>query len=122
MCGFFPPKAYTILLLKQGCSRLDDLSEVPEHRYLLRALTNLPWLKMSLLSAGGWTRSSLKVPSNLNYPTIYRTEANPCLAAGEGDSQGDTEPWQPQISPGSSRAALVACTALLHTGSAFLPC
>lgn len=55
--------------------RLDDLFEVPEHRYLLRALTKLTWLKMSLFSAGGWTRSPLKVPSNPNSPVIYRTEA-----------------------------------------------
>jgi len=29
------------------------------------ALSNLVWLKMSLLTAGGWTRWPLKVPSSV---------------------------------------------------------
>jgi len=32
-----------------------------------RALSNLVWLKMSLLTAGGWSRWALKVPSNPNH-------------------------------------------------------
>ena len=33
-------------------------------------LSNLVWLKMSLLMARGWTRWPLKVPSNPNYSVI----------------------------------------------------
>ena len=34
------------------------------------ALSNLIWLKMSLLTAGGWARWPLKVPSNPNRSMI----------------------------------------------------
>lgn len=92
---------------------LDDLSEAPEHRCLLRALTKMTWLKMSLLSAVGWTRSSLKVPPNPNSPVIYRTEA--WLL--------DKEAFRETLNHGNLRwAALMACTALLHTESGFLSC
>jgi len=37
------------------------------------ALTNLIWLKMSLLIAGGWTRWHLKVLSHPNYSMILPT-------------------------------------------------
>lgn len=35
--GFFPPKGYAILLLKKGCSRLDDWSAIPAHIYRIEA-------------------------------------------------------------------------------------
>jgi len=34
------------------------------------ALSTLTQLQMSLLTAGGWTRWPLKVPSNRNHPAI----------------------------------------------------
>jgi len=35
-----------------------------------RALSNLVWVEMSLLTAGGWARGPLKVPSNSKHSII----------------------------------------------------
>jgi len=35
-----------------------------------RALSNLVWVEMALLTAGGWARGPLKVPANPKYSMI----------------------------------------------------
>lgn len=96
--GFdFPPKGYAILLLKKGCSRLDDVPEIPARMYIIAANPGLvagqgdlqgslgdtkPWQPPHLTNKqSGW-------PCGLHYLgcTLLLSQLRCCLALVLGRS------------------------------------
>ena len=67
-------KVFTMKVVKQRPRLSREVVEAPSPETfqvrLDRALSNLIELKMSLLTAGDWTRCPLKIPSNLNHSMI----------------------------------------------------